>query len=134
MFYFRNKFNEIIKAAYIHILKQTLSFLRKPLDSTRLPPRFAIAINKSTRITNQAIMVILPCNGQRVAMPLDAPLVYECVDNHGSIIEGTGQDLATQIFDVLTIKLGLTPPELSYLRGRFSFNFTMSRRLFSISP
>ena len=46
---------------------------------------------------------------------------------HGSIIGGTGQDLATQIFDVLTIKLGLTPPELSYLRGRFSFNFTMSR-------
>ena len=68
------------------------------MDSTGLPPHFAIAIDKSTPHpdTNQAIMVILPCNGQRVAMPLDAPLVYECVDNHGSVFGGTGQDLATQ--------------------------------------
>ena len=50
MFYFRNKFNETAKAAYtyIHILKQISSFLRKPLDSTRSPPHFAIAIDKST--------------------------------------------------------------------------------------
>ena len=45
MIYFRNKFKEIVKAAYVHILKQTLSFLLKPLDSTGLPPHFAIAID-----------------------------------------------------------------------------------------
>ena len=64
--FFRNQFPDIIKAAYIHVLNQTSLYLRKPLDSTGLPPHFAIAIDKSTphRDTNQAIMIILPFNGR----------------------------------------------------------------------
>ena len=118
----RNQFPDIIKAAYIHVLNQTSSYLRKPFDSTGLPPHFAIAIDKSTphRDTNQAIMVIMPCNGRRVSMPVDAPLVYECLDDNGTIQGETGQDLAQQIIEVLTQKLDLTLPELAFLRGECS--------------
>jgi hypothetical protein len=65
-------------------------------------------------------MVILPFNGRRASMPTDAPLVYECSDDDGTIQGGTGQDLAQQIFDVLTQKLDLTLPELAFLRGEWS--------------
>ena len=50
-------------------------------------------------------------------MPVDAPLVYECSDDDGTIQGGTGQDLAQQIFEVLTQRLDLTLPELAFLRG-----------------
>ena len=50
-------------------------------------------------------------------MPVDAPLVYECSDDDGTIQGGTGQDLAQQIFEILTQKLGLTLLELAFLRG-----------------
>ena len=78
------------------MLNQTSLYLCKQLDSTGLPPHFAIAIDKFTphRDTNQAIMVILPYNGRRVSMPVDAPLVYECLDDDGTIQGGSGQDLA----------------------------------------
>ncbi len=89
--FFRYQFPDIIKAVYIHVLNQTSSYLCQSLDSTGLPPHFAIAIDKSTphRDTNQAIMVILPFNGHRVSMPIDAPLVYVWradPDNNTSLI------------------------------------------------
>lgn len=51
-------------------------------------------------------------------MPIDAPLVYECSDDDGTIHGGTGEDLAQQIFEVLTQKLDLALPELAFLRGK----------------
>ena len=120
--FFRYQFPDIIKAVYIHVLNQTSSYLCQSLDSTGLPPHFAIAVDKSTphRDTNQAIMVILPFNSRRVSMPIDAPLVYECSDDYGTMQGGTGQDLAPQIFNILTQKLDVTLPELAFLQGEWS--------------
>ena len=112
------------KAAYIHVLNQTCLYLRKSLDSTGLPPHFAIYIDKSTphRDTNQAIMIIITYNGRWVSMPVDAPSVYECSDDDGTIQGGTEQDLAQQVFEVLTQKLDLTLPELAFLQGEWERN------------
>ena len=41
-------------------------------------------------------------------------------DDDGTIQGGTGQDLAQQIFEVLTQKLDLTFAELAFLRGEWS--------------
>ena len=93
--------------------------MREPLRSTGLPPHFSVAIDKSTpnRDTNQAIMVIMPYDGFRISMPVDAPLVYESSED-GNITGGTGQDLAEQVVDILTKKLHLSAKDLSRLRGR----------------
>ncbi|XP_046847235.1 uncharacterized protein LOC124440832 [Xenia sp. Carnegie-2017] len=102
----RKQFPHIIKAAYIHVIKQTASYLQKPLVNTGLPPHFSVAIDKSTphRDTNQAIMIFLPVNGKRTAMPIDAPLVYEYrdadSDNEDTIRGGYGEDLAVQVIEI----------------------------------
>jgi hypothetical protein len=114
-----------MKAAYIYILKQTTSYLHKPLNSTGLPPHFSIAVDKSTphRDTNQAIMLIFTVNGKRVSMP-NAPLVYEYGreedSDEDSIMGGYGVDLIEQIVAVLKASLQLTDDDLSFLRGKNS--------------
>ena len=55
-------------------------------------------------------------------MPVDAPSVLECSDDNGTILGGTGQDLAQQVFEVLTQKLDLTLPELVFLQGEWERN------------
>ncbi|XP_046862665.1 uncharacterized protein LOC124456224 [Xenia sp. Carnegie-2017] len=67
-------------------------------------PHFSVAIDKSTphKDTYQAIMIFLPVNGKRTAMPIDAPLVYEYrdadSDDEDTIRGGYGEDLAVQVF------------------------------------
>lgn len=113
-----------MKAAYIYSLQRTSDFLSTPLPNTGLPPHFSVAIDKSTPIrdTNQAIMVLLPFEGKRTAMPIDAPIVYEYSEEESSVIGGAGKDLADQVHDVLTKKLGLTTEQLGYLRGKLKVN------------
>lgn len=126
-FRFRNQFPDIIKAAYIYILNQTALYMHKPLESTGLPPHFSVAIDKSTphRDTNQAIMIIVQVEGRRVAMPIDAPLVYgyqETQDGINPVIQGgSGKDLADQVVAVLKTSLQLMPDDLRFLRGNISF-------------
>ena len=70
-------FPEIIHAAYAYVIEETAKFLQEPLISTGLVPHFGLAIDKSThRETNQAIVLLVPSSGKRVAVPIDAPVVY----------------------------------------------------------
>ena len=124
---FRNQFPDIVKAAYIYVLNQTALYMHKPLENTGLPPHFSVAIDKSTphRDTNQAIMVIVQVDGRRIAMPIDAPLVYgyqETQEGMNPVIQGgSGKDLADQVVKVLKTSLQLTPDDLRFLRGKISF-------------
>ena len=78
-----------------------------------------MAVDKSTphRETNRAIILILPVNGKRVAMPIDAPVVYSYSgdDIHG----GTGEDLAEQVVSVVRGGLGFNADDMPYIRGLF---------------
>ncbi len=97
-FCFRNQFPDIVKAAYIYVLNQTALYMFKPLESTGLPPHFSVAIDKSTphRDTNQAIMIIVQVDGRRIAMPIDAPIVYgyqETQDGINPVIQGGSEKI-----------------------------------------
>ena len=110
----------MINAAYMYVIAKTALYLKKPLPSTGFPPHFGVAIDKSTphRDTNQAIVLLLPSEGKRIAMPVDAPLVYTFSESN-SLEGGAHIDLAAQIFDVLTKKLKVDEESMHYLRGNF---------------
>lgn len=119
LLFHRNQFPDIIMAAYHYAIKQTKDFLKKPLKSTGLRPHISLAVDKSTphRDTNHAILLLLPVEGKRVAMPLDAPLVYSVADETNDIEGGSGEDLAEQIVNVLEEKLGFKEDDMHYVRG-----------------
>ena len=98
---------------------QTKKFLQEPLLSTGLRPHISVAVDKSTphHDTNHAILVLLPVDGKRVAMPLDAPLVYSVCRVTNEIEGGSGKDLANQVVTVLRDKLEFSNEDMNYLRG-----------------
>ena len=77
-----------------------------------------MAVNKSTRHrdTNHAILIIMPVNGRRVAVPMDAPLVYK-IDDEGDITGGSGVDWADQAVESVKKNLEFESKYLSYIRG-----------------
>ena len=113
-------FPAIIHAAYRYVLEKTAFHLKNKLPCTGFPPHFGVAIDKSTphRDTNQALLLILPSEGKRVAMPVDAPLVYALSESN-TLEGGAHIDLATQIVEVLAKKLKVDEQGLNYLRGNF---------------
>lgn len=98
---------------------QTKEFLKTPMESTGLRPHISLAVDKSTphRDTNHAILLLLPVNGKRIAMPLDAPPVYSIAEGSNEIEGGTGQDLAKQVAKVLKDKLEFDDDDMHYVRG-----------------
>ena len=99
LIFFRNQFSDIILTAYHYAIIQTRKFLKTPLESTGLRPHISLAVDKSTphRDTNHAIVLLMPVNGKRIAMPLDAPPVY-------SIAEGSNE-VEGALVKILQIKL-----------------------------
>ena len=102
-------------------MEKTKVYLTTPLPSTGLFPHVSVASDKSTpgRKTNHAVMIILPFHGKRIAMPLDAPLVYE-MDENKKLKGGSGEDLADQVVDCLKSRLGFGSKQLHYIRGSLS--------------
>ena len=100
---------------------QTKKFLRKPLECTGLPPHISLAVDESTphRETNNAVLLLLPVAGKRIAMPLDAPPVYTVEKETKTVQGGSGQDLAKQISCVLKKNLEFQADEMHYIRGVF---------------
>ena len=80
-----------------------------------------IAIDKSTphRDTNQAIVLIVPSDGKRVAVPVDAPIVYSVSPDSAVIQGGDHDELARQVISVLSQKLEMDEKQLRFLRGLF---------------
>ena len=78
-----------------------------------------MAIDKSTphRDTNQAIILIIPSNGKRVAVPVDAPIVYHVSPDSGNMHGGNHDELAQQVVTVLSAKLKIDQKQLHFLRG-----------------
>ena len=113
------QFPEIIHAAYAYVIEETAKFLQEPLISTGLAPHFGLAIDKSTphRETNQAIVLLVPSSGKRVAVPIDAPVVYTVNPNSGDIQGGSHDELAKQVMSVLSEKLKINQKHLHFLRG-----------------
>ena len=93
---------------------QTSKYLKEPLESTGLCPHVSLAVDKSTphRDTNHAILVLLPVDGKRIAVPLDAPPVYSVVEGTKDIEGGDGQDLAEQVSKVVKEKLDFNEDEI----------------------
>ena len=78
------------------------------------------------------MMLLLPFKGKRTAMPIDVPIVCGYTEDKSLVISGTGKDLANQVHDVLTKKLGLTTEQLGYLRGELTINKAFSFLVFMI--
>ena len=118
-FLISNQFPDIVKTAYEYVILQTKKFLQQPLLSTGLRPHISVAVDKSTphRDTNHAILVLLRVNGKRVALPLDAPLVYSISGETNEIKGGSGHDLAKQVVTVLRNKLDFCQNDMNYVRG-----------------
>ena len=114
----RKLFPDIMRAAYLYIQRKFRDYLK----TTGMPPYFSIAVDKSTplRDTNHAIMLIVPLNGIRKAIPLDAAIVYELNDN-GELSAGSGSDLADQIVNVLSEKLKFDEDDFSYIRSNYEY-------------
>ena len=113
------QFPEIIHAAYAYVIEETAKFLQEPLISTGLAPHFGLAIDKSTphRETNQAIVLLVPSSGKRVAVRIDAPVVYTVNPNSSDIQGGSHDELAKQVMSVLSEKLKINQKHLHFLRG-----------------
>ena len=60
-------------------------------------------------------MVILPYKRKRIALPIDAPLVYR-VDEENQFVGGTGDELAHQIIDFIKKGLEMDQEDISYIR------------------
>ena len=90
----RNQVNEMTKAFQAYLLQKLNRLLTQPLPSNGLPPHFSTASDKSTpiRVTNHAIMVVVMVNGKKVAVPVEAPAVYEFKDS--DLVGGTACHLA----------------------------------------
>ena len=108
-----------MKTAYEYAIAKTAEYLKKPLKTTSLRPHISVAVDKSTphRETNHAILLLMPVNGRRIAMPLDCPPVYSVDPVTRDIVGGCGEHLAEQIIDVLKKKVSFTPSDLHYIRG-----------------
>ena len=119
LFLYSNQFPEVMKTAYEYAILKTSEYLRKPLKATGLRPHISFAVDKSTphRETNHAILLLMPVNGRRIAMPLDCPLVYSVDPVARDIVGGCRKHLAKQVIDALTKKVSFTLSDLHYLRG-----------------
>lgn len=108
-----------MKTAYEYAISKTSEYLRQPLKATGLRPHISVAIDKSTphRETNHAILLLMPVNGRRIAMPLDCPLVDSVDPVTRDIVGGSGEHLAEQVIDVLKKKVSFTLSDLHYVRG-----------------
>ena len=124
-FFTRKQFPSIIEAAHYYIMKRTKEYLRTPLQSTGLPPHFSLAADKSTphRETNHAVLVILPVEGKRVALPIDVPCVYEIVED--DIAGGSGECLADQISQILSDRIGFGSEDMHFVRGMLNNNLVI---------
>ena len=110
-------------ATYRYCLLQASHYLKETLPATGLKPHFLMAIDKSTlhRDTNYAILIIMPVNVRRVAVPMDAPLAYK-IDDEGDITWGSGVDLAHQAVESVKKNLEFESKDLSYVRGKTLFH------------
>ena len=92
-----------------------------PLGNTGKPPHFFLTADKATinRKTNQAVLVCFMRKGERIAIPVGAPLVYSISDvGETHLSGGRAADLANQCINLLLDKLGLPENHLSYLVGK----------------
>ena len=121
IFILRNLFPDIVNASYWYLMERIGKFLNTELLSTGLRPHFSIAVDKSTphRETNHAVLIIVPVDGVRVAIPVDAPIVYGLSEDN--VVGGTGEDLANQILNVLKNILILEKDDLKFARGKNLF-------------
>ena len=89
------------------------------MECTGLPPHISLAVDKSTphRETNHAVLLLIPVEGKRIAMPLDAPTVYTVDKETKEVQGGYGQDLAKQISTILKEKLDFQADEMHFIRG-----------------
>ena len=110
-------------AVYRYCSLQTSHYLKETLPSTGLKPHFSMAMDKSTphRDTNHAILIIMPVNGRRVAVLMDAALVYK-IHDEGNITGGSGVYLAHQAVESIKKNLEFESKGLSYIRGKILFH------------
>lgn len=108
-----------MKTCFQYVMQQTSTYVHTVLPSTGVRPHLTIAADKSTphRDTNHAVLLLLPVDGKRIAVPLDAPLVYEVNQETHDILGGSGSDLLEQITNVTSQKLKFSPMDMYYIRG-----------------
>ena len=80
--------------------------------------KFAFALDKSTPHwdTNHEVLLIITEERIRVAIPIDAPIVY-IVGEFDKMFGGSGTDLAKQILSVMKDRLRFECDNLTYLQG-----------------
>lgn len=113
----RKQVNPMIKAFQAYLYKRTNSILTTPLVSTGLRPHFCTTSDKSTpiKVSNHAIMVLTVVDGEKVAIPIAAPPVYEF--SNSQITGGTASHLADQVIASLHTNANISQDSLSFLVG-----------------
>lgn len=117
-------FNEILKAAKVHISSEINKFLTTPLLSTGKPPHYSFTADKATigRKSNQAVLIGAVYEGKKIAIPVGAPLVYRTdieEDETYNLCGGTAIELADTIIDLIRDELHLPEAMLSYISGKY---------------
>ena len=119
----RKQFTGIVQAGSAFVMRKNLDLMLTPLENTGKPPHFFLTADKATinRKTNQAVLVCFMRKGERIAIPVGAPLVYSISDEEGKayLSGGRSADLANQCINLLLDKLGLPENHLSYLVGKW---------------
>ena len=69
-----------------------------------MPPHFAVTFDKSTvnRCLNQAVIILVMVNGERIGWYIDAPLIYSVEKGHNELSGGETASLAHQIRETLS--------------------------------
>ena len=111
----RKQINQMLKAFQAYFYMKLRKHIQTPLPSTGIPPHFSTTSDKSTpiRVTNHAVMVVLMVEGEKVAIPIAAPPVYDF--EHSEVIGGDAGHLADQVIYTLTKTAKIPETSLRYL-------------------
>ena len=111
----RAQVNPMLMVFQAYVLKKLNALLNQLLPSTGLPPHFSTASDKSTpiRMTNHAVMVVLMIDGEKKAIPIAAPPVYDFESSQ--VIGGTASHLAEQVTSSLRKTVKMTEKSMTYL-------------------
>ena len=111
----RAQVNPMLMVFQAYVLKKLNALLNQLLPSTGLPPHLSTASDKSTpiRTTNHAVMVVLMIDGEKKAIPIAVPPVYDFESSQ--VIGGTASHLAEQVISSLRKTVKMTEKSMTYL-------------------
>lgn len=106
---------DILRVSSEVVYQEIQEAIVKPNPATALPPFIMLLADKATinRRTCQTILGVVTIDGEKVELPVGAPLVYEGTEG------GTSAQLADQIIKTLQQNWQLPDSHLQMIAGLF---------------